>query len=329
VSAARALAVVAGVLFDDQGRVLLAQRPLKGADAGLWEFAGGKIRPGEAATAALAREFQEELGVRVIASERLLSVRWRAAPRPLNLHVYKVTNWQGEPRALEHAALRWVPLCELINYPMPGPDRPVRARLALPANYLISPEPTSDPDEFTGAFSRSIVNRELGIVSLRAKGMAPDRLAALATRVLGCARELRPDLLVLMHGAVDLAQSLGFDGVHLSSRQLEQYRARPLPESKWVFASCHDEHELIAAQNLGVDAATLSPLHPTASHPDSRPLGWHHFARLTARTWLPVYGLGGLTRTDLSMARSAGAQGVAAIRAYWEGEPSRPRNSAR
>jgi len=316
----RTLPVVAGILEDADGRVLIAQRAPGGSEADQWEFAGGKLRPGERAADALRRELREELGIRIVTSEALATVRWREGARPLNLHGHLVRHWQGEPRAHEHQALAWVRPAELIHYPMPAPDRPLRARLALPERYLIAPEPDPhDLDGFLATFARSIDDPGIGLASLRAKALPAAALRELATRCLSMAKTQRPELLLLLHGAVELARELGFDGAHLSATQLATLSARPLPESMWVFASCHSAEELALAQNLGADAATLSPVHPTTSHPRARALGWQRFARLARRSWLPCYALGGVTREDLTLARTAGAHGIAAIRGFWSG----------
>lgn len=314
----RALAVVAGVLVDTAGRVLIAQRAATGSEAGKWEFAGGKIRPGEAAPAALSRELAEELGVTLTASDPLTVVHWRGPPRDLNLHTFMVHAWQGKPHAHEHQALRWVAPADLIRYPMPAPDRPVRARLALPRQYLITPEPQGATSAFVERFARAIDNPAVGMVSLRAKHLSHEALAALAERVLARARALRPELVVLIHGAVDTARQLGFDGVHLSARQLQELQERPLQEAAWVLASCHDAGELAAAQGLGADAVTLSPLRTTTTHPLASPLGWKLLASYGRRSWLPIYALGGVGPDDLAQARAVGAHGIAAIRGLWE-----------
>lgn len=314
----RTLPVVAGILTDADGRVLIAQRAPGGSEAGKWEFAGGKIRPGERAADALHRELQEELGIAAGAIEAHSLVRWRGAPRALNLHAFRVRDWSGEPRALEHQALAWVRPADLIRYPMPAPDRPIRARLALPTQYLITPEPDAEPmDTFVERFARAIDNPALGLVSLRAKSAPAADLPALAEKCLARARNQRPGLVVLIHAEIALAQALGFDGVHLSARQLRELDARPLPESQWVFASCHSLAELRAAEALLADAATLSPVQPTPLHPDSPALGWQRFAHAAAASWLPLYALGGVGPGELGAARTAGAHGIAAMRALW------------
>ncbi|MGE4073135.1 MAG: Nudix family hydrolase [Lysobacterales bacterium] len=313
----RALAVVAGVLIDKAGQLLIAQRAADANDGGLWEFPGGKIAVGECATEALIRELTEEIGVVVNHAELFAVVRWRGPPRSLDLHTFSCRNWTGQPIAHEHQALRWLPPAQLRHYPMPAPDRPIRARLALPREYLITPEPDADADAFLSRLARTLENPRLGIVSLRAKACERARLAQLAESMLRQVRRQRPDLTALIHGEPELAMQLGFDGVHLSSRQLQAVSRRPVPESFWLFASCHNRAELNAAERLGADAVSLSPVTPTVSHPLATTLGWSAFAAAARLTWLPCFALGGLGPADLDRALASGAHGVAGIRAYW------------
>ncbi|MCW0202481.1 MAG: NUDIX domain-containing protein [Rhodanobacter thiooxydans] len=99
--------VMAGLLLDADGRVLLAQRPPGKHLAGLWEFPGGKREPGEAPVAALARELHEELGVTLQHAEPLIALPWRYGERELLLDAWRVDAWIGEPRPLEGQALQW------------------------------------------------------------------------------------------------------------------------------------------------------------------------------------------------------------------------------
>lgn len=87
----------------------------------------------------------------------------------------------------------------------------------------------------------------------------------------------------------------------------------------FVAASCHDRSELEHACAIGVDWVVVSPVLPTASHPGAVTLGWEGLARLTAVSTVPVYALGGLSRSHLGLAHRAGAAGIAAIRGLWLG----------
>lgn len=126
------MTVVAVALTDRDGRVLIAQRPEGKEHAGLWEFPGGKVEPGESPEAALVRELHEELGV-TIAPAALAPLAFSSAPRAtrhLLLLLYRCTEWQGEPSALDAAALRWVRPDALWDIDMPPADRPFVSILA-------------------------------------------------------------------------------------------------------------------------------------------------------------------------------------------------------
>lgn len=121
------LMVVAAALVDSDGRVLVQQRPPGKPMAGLWEFPGGKIDPGELPEAALSRELEEELGIGVeqaclapatFASESL-------GDRHLLLLLYALRKWNGVPQARHATALRWVRPLELHRLEMPPADKPL------------------------------------------------------------------------------------------------------------------------------------------------------------------------------------------------------------
>jgi 8-oxo-dGTP diphosphatase len=99
--------VMAGLLLDSVGRVLLAQRPVGKHLAGMWEFPGGKREAGEAPLAALARELREELGVTMQHAAPLIAVPWAYGERALLLDAWRVDAWAGEPQSLEQQALQW------------------------------------------------------------------------------------------------------------------------------------------------------------------------------------------------------------------------------
>lgn len=101
--------VVAGVLTDPAGRVLLAQRPPGKHLAGLWEFPGGKLEKGEAPADGLVRELREELDVAIepASATRLVQVPWNYGERALLLDAWRIGAWQGMPRPMEGQALQW------------------------------------------------------------------------------------------------------------------------------------------------------------------------------------------------------------------------------
>ena len=100
--------VVAGVLYDARGRVLIAQRPAGKVLAGRWEFPGGKLHDGEEPYDALVRELREELGIEVHAAEPLMRYPVDYPDRTVVLDTWTVGAWSGEPRGLDGQALKWV-----------------------------------------------------------------------------------------------------------------------------------------------------------------------------------------------------------------------------
>ena len=119
------LLVVAAALIDARGCVLVAERPQGKDFAGLWEFPGGKVEPGETPEAALARELHEELGIGIDAA-LCAPITFASEPRGarrLVLLLYRVRHWRGEAQPLDAAAIRWVDIAALSDLPMPPADR--------------------------------------------------------------------------------------------------------------------------------------------------------------------------------------------------------------
>ncbi len=125
------LLVAAVALVDVDGRVLIARRPEGKAMAGLWEFPGGKVGPGETPEEALIRELEEELGIDV--TENCLAPFTFASHAYDRFHLlmplYVCRVWEGSVRPLEGQALKWVRPVRLGDYPMPPADRPLVAML--------------------------------------------------------------------------------------------------------------------------------------------------------------------------------------------------------
>ena len=119
------VSVVAGALFDADGRVLIAQRPAGKALAGRWEFPGGKLEPGEDPRAGLERELREELGIDVRSAHRLLRYRHDYPGRTVDLDFWNVTGWTGTPHGREGQALKWVRPADLPHEDILEADAPM------------------------------------------------------------------------------------------------------------------------------------------------------------------------------------------------------------
>lgn len=123
--------VSACALVDIEGRVLLAQRPEGKSMAGMWEFPGGKVEPGETPEVALIRELKEELEIDVTAS--CLAPFTFASHTYEKFHLlmplYVCRKWQGIPTPVEGQTLKWVRPVRMGDYPMPPADEPLVAML--------------------------------------------------------------------------------------------------------------------------------------------------------------------------------------------------------
>ena len=130
-AASRLLLVAAAALVDVDGRVLIGQRPEGKALAGLWEFPGGKVEPGETPEDALIRELDEELGITARRDCLAASVFASHAYEDFHLlmPLYLLRRWEGVVERREHAALAWVSPPRLFDYPMPPADAPLCAWL--------------------------------------------------------------------------------------------------------------------------------------------------------------------------------------------------------
>jgi 8-oxo-dGTP diphosphatase len=120
-----AVRVVAAVLRDEHGRVLIAQRPAGKHMGGYWEFPGGKIAPGESSEQALKRELAEELGVSLRRCHPLLQLRHDYTDRVVELEVFAVDDYAGAPAGLEAQALKWVAAAELGSQALLPADQPI------------------------------------------------------------------------------------------------------------------------------------------------------------------------------------------------------------
>lgn len=102
------LQVAVGVLFNERSEVLVGQRTVKDRYYQQWEFPGGKLEQGESAEQALVRELEEELGIQVTAAQAFMQLEHTYPDRHVELHVFTVKEYIGEPMGKEDQALQWI-----------------------------------------------------------------------------------------------------------------------------------------------------------------------------------------------------------------------------
>lgn len=307
--------VMVAILRDAHRRVLITQRPAGKAQAGRWEFPGGKVEPHEAPEAALRRELLEELGVVAGPMRHLIKIRHDYPDFSVLLDVREITHFGGEPRSLESQALRWVDTERLPAEDILEADHPIIQAVRLPEQLLITPDPAKGQrirylDELDASLASGIC-----MVQLRARSLAVHEFISLATEVLSICH--RAGAKLILNGHPDLLRLVDADGLHLNSARLRNTRVRPVSANKWFSTACHSAAELDLATHLGADFVVASPIRPTPTHPGAQPLGWAGFERIAERAVIPVFALGGMGRADSQRARMLGGQGVAGIRAFW------------
>ena len=123
--------VVAGILVDNQNRVLINERPAGKPMAGSWEFPGGKLEHGESAKSGLTRELHEELGIRVLEAEPLLDLTHHYPELSVHLDVWWVSRWLGQVRSRDGQVLRWVAADVLDSVSLLPADAPIVSAVRL------------------------------------------------------------------------------------------------------------------------------------------------------------------------------------------------------
>lgn len=324
--------VVAGILTDPLGRVLVSQRLPGKPMAGRWEFPGGKLERGEDRLAGLKRELEEELGVSVLTARPLIRFVHAYPGLAVSLDIWRIGEFAGLPSGRQGQALRWIEPAALPELNLLEADRPIVTAIALPDRYLITGPPFDDEAVFLARLDAAL-ERGIQLVQLRLPGVAllsgrlrragrSDGPAAYRERAIRCLARCRSaGARLLLNGPprpmTQLAGEIGADGIHVPARYLESLRNMRCARPQWIGASCHDARELELAERAGADFAVLGPIGRTASHPESEPIGWQRFTALVEPTRMPVYALGGMQSEKLPQAWAAGAQGIAAIRSLW------------
>jgi 8-oxo-dGTP diphosphatase len=301
--------VACGVLKDAQGRVLLAQRPAGKIAAGKWEFPGGKIESGEQASAALARELREELGIEVLGARPLIRVQHTYSDRRVLLDTWLIDRWTGEPRGVEAQALAWVEVERLREFDLLAADGPIVTALSLPPVYVFTPPDIRERDLLAGlgALPRDALLR------LRFPGLDAAAYEARARRVLDAVRG--GSLRIVLDRDAAMVERLGAHGWHLRARTSLRM---PRTFAGLSIVSCHTLEEVTAARDWNADALVVGPVLPTATHPGVAPIGWSGFNQSAFAASRPVYAIGGLSPAGLNEAHRNGGQGVAGISAFWK-----------
>ena len=307
--------VVAAVISNAEGEVLIAKRPDDKHQGGLWEFPGGKLEQDETREQGLARELEEELGITVERCRPLIRFRYDYPDKPVLLDVWRVDAYAGEAHGREGQETAWVSLDKLDDYEFPTANKPIITAARLPDRYMVTPEP--DPEKLDDYLLKLEQALQSGVrlVQYRAKKLDASQWQSHAVAVIRLCEKYTAKCIV--NTEIDIALNISAHGVHLNSQRLFDFQQRPIDKDLLLVASCHNQEDLQQAQRIDVDFVVLSPVKATASHPEATPLGWERFSEMVKDITVPVYGLGGMHVDDIDDALQAGGQGIAAIRSLW------------
>ena len=312
----RTVEVSAAILLRDTAHgkeYLLAQRPPDKVYAGYWEFPGGKLEAGESFHDALIRELREELEIDIEQAFPWLCREFTYPHAHVRLKFFRVTAWGGEIHPHEHTGAVWTRLDATPHVtPVLPANGPILRALALPEVYAITHAEENGVDAELERIERTL-QRGIRLLQIRDKSLPADERQRFAEAVMARTPKFN-DTKVLINDDTQLARAVGAAGVHLTSRSLGKLERRP--DVEWVAASCHTADDLQRATELGVDFVVLSPVLPTASHPDTPGLGWEKFGILVERLTIPVYALGGMQTEILDQAKRNGAHGIAMLRGW-------------
>ena len=302
--------VAVGVIKNSTGKILISRRDNAAHQGGLWEFPGGKVEAGESVEQALIRELNEELNLTVGDIAPLLKVRHCYSDLTVQLDVWQVNSYSGEPRGCEGQPLKWVSVNDLHSLAFPKANLPIITAVRLPEHYAIL-----DGSEVSLLLENLdiLLSNGIKLIQIRAKSLPQSGVESFLDVAYPLCR--KKGVRLLLNSAMQEVWQFSADGIHLTSRHLMALESRPA-NLDWLAASCHNVKELQHAQAIGVDFAVLAPVMPTATHSGVKTLGWGTFAEIVSKVNIPVYALGGMGLNDAHIARNYGGQGMAGIRAF-------------
>lgn len=307
--------VAVGIIYNsDKDKVLITKRTAKQHLAGLWEFPGGKVEKNEDVLSALSRELHEELGIVVKDTKQLTTVSYDYPDKNVLLDVWEVYGWSGVPVSKENQKIAWSGKDELKKYSFPEANKHIIQTLSLSPVYVISQDSYQNYSELVSVADECF-SAGVGLFQLRLKLKNEPEFSLLIKELSELAKH--HDTKLILNGIPADVSTYDIDGVHLKSRELINYKSRPISENYILGASCHNEEELAQAEKLNVNYAFLSPVSKTNSHPGQEAMSWNNFYEISKKVKFPVYALGGMQPSDVKIAKSYNAFGIAMIDAIW------------
>lgn len=309
--------VAVAVIKNQHGQFFIAKRSDDSHQGGLWEFPGGKVEDKETVLAALKRELIEEVGITLIQATPLIRIHHDYTDKRVLLDVWCIDKFSGEAFGKEGQETCWINQDELPLYDFPAANIPIIAALNLPDKYMITGEFNNEKELLTRI--QSGLDKNIKLIQFRAPDLDEGIYFEYAKKLfLICEKENSKLLLNTSYEYFKKYQAHKFShGLHLNSKEIKLFTSGNKYEKLLTSTSIHNYEELLLAEKKNIDFVVLSPVKQTLSHPNSMPLGWKKFEELTEKANIPVFALGGMTESDLIMAKGYGGQGIAAIGEFW------------
>lgn len=306
----KTIKAVAGILRNTQAQLLIGKRQKHQFMAGFWELPGGKIKAGETPEQALCRELNEELGIQATQLNLQQTQLFEYADRQVNLSIYQVQNYLGKAYGKEQQTLTWVAIKDLKNYRLLPTMKALINAITLPNKYWITPATQHTSAAWMRQF-RQKLTQNIQLIQLRSQVvLSADFIQKIHQE---CQQNQVKLLLNIPHKTFNETYA---DGWHLTTAEMRKLSHKPCSDQQLLGASTHNLQEARQAQTLGADFIVISPVQPTATHPDTTPIGWNAAQEVADKLNIPVYFLGGMRLQDLDKARQLGAQGIAGVSAF-------------
>lgn len=294
---------VAIAVLMHRNKVLVGWREATQHQGNKYEFPGGKVEKNETPIDACRRETREEVGLDISVWHAFDVIRHEYEDLHVHLHIFHAVVPLEKLDAVQNT-WSWYTREELktLNFPKANDEiinrlnwsRHIKIASELEQLNLLSGTYAFD----TWMYLRVVPHNDL-----------IDKINALPISMLN-------KLIVNIELWQDLDISIQKQLAAVQFKHDQLLNIEFVPVSVRSIASCHDELSVKHAQIIGCDAILLSPVHSTKTHLDAKALGWEQFKRLSFMSQVPVFALGGLSPSDLDLAKTYGAYGVAGIRNF-------------
>ena len=292
------LHIAIGILLH-QGKVLVGWREASQHQGNKHEFPGGKVEDGETPAEACRREIYEEVGIGLNNWQAFDFIRHEYDDVVVNLHVFQA----AVPDELLNEIQQpwtWYSRDQLLGLNFPKANKAMLKRLHWQHQIKISSDLSA-------------------VEQLNAQQLMYWRVEANQENLItlaACNINLLDKLIINIElwKQLNSIQQQNIGAIHLKQAQLMHLKPGDLKIGCRHIAACHDLISALHAQAIGCDAILLSPVLPTATHPDARPLGWEQFAQIAKQLDIPVFALGGMTPERLTDVQHHHGYGIAGAR---------------